>query len=348
MSLGPVTKKVIFISNGGSAVEVQQVAQYERAVRPANPTREGYRFAGWYSDEGLTTVFDFDCLISEDQILYAKWEKGDSDAVIERQDGERFEGVIVIEGMEEKVKYEHVRNEMVGFEMDYDYEKFERNSKSNVDRFVSRYDDPENPENYLEVTYSASDADTVSDSVSKDLSSEYDIIKQSFTLDRAGSCIRIGASSLKGNKGTPDFLQMVYIIPAEDGCRIATAHYSYESADSFGTRFADFMKSFSVIPVQGERKISEEQALTAIEKYCYITIPDLKDIVKSGKYYVSWGITSDDDSEIVILFRSYTGTEITYYIDPVSGDAYVTEFVPGVSHQEERTDETLNVWDYVY
>ena len=36
-----------------------------------------------------------------------------------RQDGERFEEVIILEGMEETVHYEHVRNEALGLEMDY-------------------------------------------------------------------------------------------------------------------------------------------------------------------------------------------------------------------------------------
>ena len=39
-----------------------------------------------------------------------------------RQDGERFETTIILEGMEEKVRYEHIRDEALGFEMDYDYE----------------------------------------------------------------------------------------------------------------------------------------------------------------------------------------------------------------------------------
>jgi hypothetical protein len=36
-----------------------------------------------------------------------------------------------------------------------------------------------------------------------------------------------------------------------------------------------------------------------------------------------------------------------YYIDPVSGEAYVTEFVPGVMEEEQRTGETLNVKNYL-
>ena len=165
-----------------------------------------------------------------------------------RQDGERFEDVIMMEGMEETVKYEHIRNDSVGIEMDYDYERFERHSESDRECFISLYDDPENPQIYLEVTTSADDADTVAASVGKALfSASYDIIKESITLDRAGDCILIDASNAKGNKGTPDLLQTVYIIPAADGCRIATAHYTFESAEGFGRRFNYIMNTLVVI-----------------------------------------------------------------------------------------------------
>ncbi|MBQ1413274.1 MAG: hypothetical protein IIY93_08805 [Clostridia bacterium] len=164
-----------------------------------------------------------------------------------RQDGERFEDVIMIEGMEETVKYEHIRNDSVGIEMDYDYERFERHSESDRECFISIYDDPQNPQIYLEVTTSADDADTVAATIGETLSANYDIIKESITLDRAGDCILIDASNAKGNKGTPDLLQTVYIIPAADGCRIATAHYTFESAEGFGRRFNYIMNTFVVI-----------------------------------------------------------------------------------------------------
>ena len=65
------------------------------------------------------------------------------------------------------------------------------------------------------------------------------------------------------------------------------------------------------------------------------------------EYQVYWDVVSSTDNEIVVLFRSYTGAEIRYYIDPVSGNTYVTEFVPGVSAEETRTDEGLNAWEYL-
>ena len=59
----------------------------------------------------------------------------------ERQDGERFEAVIMMEGMEETVRYEHIRREDLGFAMDYDYENFVRQSEGDRERFVSNWDD---------------------------------------------------------------------------------------------------------------------------------------------------------------------------------------------------------------
>ena len=112
--------------------------------------------------------------------------------------------------MEEKIRYEHIRNDTIGFEMDYDYERFERRSEPGRECFVLRYDNPEDPMNYLEVTYNTEDADAVSASVSEVLSNDYDIIKESFTLDRTGSSLeefaegrfRIHAETSDGNQYT--------------------------------------------------------------------------------------------------------------------------------------------------
>lgn len=174
-----------------------------------------------------------------------------------RQNGERFEGTIILEGMEETVRYEHVKNGLIGFEMDYDYENFNRRSESDRECFVSVWDNPGNPENYLEVRFSPLNADAAAASVSEALSVDYDISRDdSFMLDRAGSCIRIDASAEKGGLRMPDHLQMVYIVPAADGCRVATAHYSIESAEGFGRRFRYFMDTFSAIAGQEAPSVS--------------------------------------------------------------------------------------------
>ena len=93
--------------------------------------------------------------------------------------------------------------------------------------------------------------------------------------------------------------------------------------------------------------ITDEQALTAIQNYCYNKNPDLENVISEGTYPVYWDILSSDDNEVVILFRSYTGAQNRYYIDRNNGDTYVTEFVPSVMDEEERTDESFNVSDFL-
>ena len=68
-----VTFKVFFNSNGGSTVRPQYVAENKTAVQPANPVRDGYVFAGWYTDTGLTKAYYFGTAVTGDFTLYARW-----------------------------------------------------------------------------------------------------------------------------------------------------------------------------------------------------------------------------------------------------------------------------------
>ena len=64
---------VIFETNGGSAVETQVVEEGLTAVEPEEPIREGYSFSGWFSDEELTSTYDFETPVTADITLYAGW-----------------------------------------------------------------------------------------------------------------------------------------------------------------------------------------------------------------------------------------------------------------------------------
>lgn len=64
---------VSFDSNGGTAVDTQKNVQYgTTATKPENPTREGYRFLGWFTKDGK--AFDFSTPITKSMTLTAKWE----------------------------------------------------------------------------------------------------------------------------------------------------------------------------------------------------------------------------------------------------------------------------------
>lgn len=67
---------VSFNSNGGSACDTKFVATADgKLVKPADPTREGYTFGGWYTDEACTQAYDFGTPVAADLTLYAKWTK---------------------------------------------------------------------------------------------------------------------------------------------------------------------------------------------------------------------------------------------------------------------------------
>ena len=64
---------VTFNSNGGSDVP-EQIRANAAATKPADPTRSGYVFAGWYTDEACTAAYDFTKPVTDSVTLYAKWE----------------------------------------------------------------------------------------------------------------------------------------------------------------------------------------------------------------------------------------------------------------------------------
>lgn len=67
---------VAFNSNGGSACDTKFVATADgKLVKPADPTRDGYTFGGWYTDETCTQAYGFSTPVTADLTLYAKWTK---------------------------------------------------------------------------------------------------------------------------------------------------------------------------------------------------------------------------------------------------------------------------------
>ena len=72
-NLIPNSYTITFVSNGGSAVP-SLTQEYTSAIYPPSiPTKEGFEFSGWFSDEELTEEYVFTTMPYENITLYAKW-----------------------------------------------------------------------------------------------------------------------------------------------------------------------------------------------------------------------------------------------------------------------------------
>ncbi|HHV45724.1 MAG TPA: InlB B-repeat-containing protein [Tissierellia bacterium] len=68
-----VLRTITFDTKGGSDIEPVSYPVGSVIAKPADPTKPGYTFDGWYSDPDLTQVFFFTTMPDEDITIYAKW-----------------------------------------------------------------------------------------------------------------------------------------------------------------------------------------------------------------------------------------------------------------------------------
>ncbi len=92
--------------------------------------------------------------------------------------------------------------------------------------------------------------------------------------------------------------------------------------------------------------ITEQQAYAAVINYNKSIGSGYDGEINSEGYSEYWDVSSEN-GKIVVLYRSYTGAQIRYYVDPVSGDTYVTELVPGIIDEEQENGERFNARDYL-
>ena len=72
---------ITFNSNGGSAVASQTVQNLGLVTEPSSPTKDGYTFGGWYSDENLENEYNFATPVTSSFTLFAKWIKSGAEAL---------------------------------------------------------------------------------------------------------------------------------------------------------------------------------------------------------------------------------------------------------------------------
>ncbi len=91
------------------------------------------------------------------------------------------------------------------------------------------------------------------------------------------------------------------------------------------------------------RTITEEMAYEGVNNYCHkeydwSVAKDNPDIM-----YVQMG--EETDSAYQVVFRSYTGAFLHFYVNKISGATRMVERVPNLNVEEEAG--TINLFDYI-
>jgi len=79
---GTDTYTITFNTNGGSSIQAKSgIASGSTITLPAEPTRSGYTFSGWYTDNNtFSNAFTASTPVTSTMTVYAKWTSGSSPA----------------------------------------------------------------------------------------------------------------------------------------------------------------------------------------------------------------------------------------------------------------------------
>ena len=91
-------------------------------------------------------------------------------------------------------------------------------------------------------------------------------------------------------------------------------------------------------------EITAEMAYKGVSNYCHSTYDWSIAEENPSIMYVQMG--EETDSTYQVVFRSYTGAFINFYVNKTSGSTRMEEYVPTLDVRNEAG--TINIFDYAY
>ena len=92
-----------------------------------------------------------------------------------------------------------------------------------------------------------------------------------------------------------------------------------------------------------QNNISEEMAFEGVSNYCHSEYDWSAAEENSDIMYVEMG--EETETEYQVIFRSYTGSFVYFYVDKSSGATRLTEYVPILDIEESAG--TIDLYDYL-
>jgi hypothetical protein len=94
---------------------------------------------------------------------------------------------------------------------------------------------------------------------------------------------------------------------------------------------------------KSQSEITAEMALEGVSNYCHSTYD--WSIAKDNPDIMGVEMGEETDSAYLVVFRSYTGAFVNFYVDKTSGTTRMEEYVPALDIKSEAG--TIELFDYL-
>ena len=92
-----------------------------------------------------------------------------------------------------------------------------------------------------------------------------------------------------------------------------------------------------------QSKITTEMAFEGVSNYCHSAYD--WSAAEENPDIMGLEMGEESDSAYHVVFRSYTGALVNFYVDKASGTTRMVEYVPALDRQEEAG--TMNLFEYL-
>lgn len=92
-----------------------------------------------------------------------------------------------------------------------------------------------------------------------------------------------------------------------------------------------------------QSKITAEMALEGVSNYCHSAYD--WSAAEENPDIMGLEMGEETDSAYHVVFRSYTGVLVNFYVDKADGTTRMVEYVPALDRQEEAG--TMNLFEYL-
>ena len=94
---------------------------------------------------------------------------------------------------------------------------------------------------------------------------------------------------------------------------------------------------------ESQSKITAEMALEGVSNYCHSEYD--WSIAKDNPGIMGVEMGEETDSAYQVIFRSYTGASVNFYVDKTSGTTRMEEYVPNLDVKNDAG--TIELFDYL-